>query len=80
MDTGCVSYLGCVRIARRSIRAQLAATARTRARAVTDAVQGVRRRLLSPRASRKYPRAIKKPPRWPVQRTRADRDKAERSR
>lgn len=74
VDTDRVSYLKCVRIVRRSIPSQLGATATKLTRSFTEARWEARARLLPARRSRDCPRAIKKPNRWPVLRTRARRD------
>jgi hypothetical protein len=74
VDADRVSYLKCVRIVRRSIPSQLGATAPKLVRSYTEAAQEARSRLLANRCSRDAPRAIKKPNRWPVLRTRASRN------
>ncbi|WP_285802114.1 IS4 family transposase [Streptomyces sp. RKAG290] len=73
VDTDRVSYLKCVRIIRRSIPSQLGATTAKLARSFTEARREARARLLPARRNRDCPRAIKKPNRWPVLRTRARR-------
>lgn len=73
VDADRVSYLKCVRIIRRSIPSQLGATATKLTRSFTEARQEARVRLLPTRCNRDCPRAIKKPNRWPVLRTRARR-------
>ncbi|MFJ4152698.1 transposase [Streptomyces galbus] len=72
-----ISYLKCIRIIRRSIPSQAAATTAKRTRALTEAAQEARSRLLPARRHRNCPRAIKKPNRWPVLRTRAGRNTVE---
>ncbi|MEU6059226.1 transposase [Streptomyces sp. NPDC047097] len=74
VDTDRVSYLKCVRIARRGIPSQLGATTAKIALSFTEAGREARSRLLPARRNRDCPRAIKKPNRWPVLRTRARRD------
>ncbi|MFD8971486.1 transposase domain-containing protein [Streptomyces sp. NPDC059593] len=74
VDAGRVSYLKCVRIVRRSIPSQLGATATKLTRSFAEAGREARARLLPARRGRECPRAIKKPNRWPVLRTRARRD------
>ncbi len=64
----------CVRIVRRSIPSQLAATTAKLARSFIEAGREARSRLLPARRNRDCPRAIRKPNRWPVLRTRARRD------
>lgn len=71
VDADRVSYLKCVRIIRRSIPSQLGATTAKLARSLTEAGWEARSRLLPVRRNRDCPRAIKKPNRWPVLRTRA---------
>lgn len=71
MDADRVSYLKCVRVARRSIPSQLGATTAKLTRSFTEAGREARSRLLPTRRNRDCPRAIKKPNRWPVLRTRA---------
>ncbi|WP_143661123.1 IS4 family transposase [Streptomyces sp. M41(2017)] len=73
VDADRVSYLKCVRIVRRSIPSQLGATTAKLARSLTEAGREARSRLLPARRNRDCPRAIKKPNRWPVLRTRARR-------
>ncbi|MFJ9158016.1 IS4 family transposase [Streptomyces griseoviridis] len=73
VDTDRISYLKCVRIIRRSVPPQLGATATKLARSFAEAGREARARLLPARRSRDCPRAIKKPNRWPVLRTRARR-------
>jgi hypothetical protein len=75
IDTDRISYLTCVRIIRRTVPAQLAATPTLLAQALADTIRQARRRLLPPRSGRQCPRAIRKPNRWPVLRTRAGRDR-----
>ncbi|MGW9493947.1 transposase [Streptomyces prasinus] len=72
-----VSYLKCVRVIRRSVPSQLGATTAGLARSLTEAGQEARSRLLPIRRKRTSPRAIKKPDRWPVLRTRAKRGAVE---
>ncbi|MEU1371097.1 transposase [Streptomyces sp. NPDC005803] len=74
VDADPVSYLKCVRIVRRSIPSQPGATAPKLTRSYAEARQKARSRLLPDRRSRDCPRAIKKPNRWPVLRTRARRN------
>ncbi|MEU3321535.1 IS4 family transposase [Streptomyces sp. NPDC006785] len=74
LDTDRVSCLKCVRIIRRSVPSQLGANTAKLTRSLTEAGQEARSRLLPARRKRKCPRAIKKPNRWPVLRTRAKRD------
>ncbi|MFC8505761.1 IS4 family transposase [Streptomyces sp. NPDC057411] len=74
VDADRVSYLKCVRIIRRSIPSQLGATTAKLTRSFTEARREARSRLLPTRRNRDCPRAIKKPNRWPVLRTRARRD------
>ena len=70
-----MSYLRCVRIIRRSIPSKLgASTTQALTRSYTEAGREARSRTLPARRSRDCPRAIKKPNRWPVMRTRARRD------
>lgn len=69
VDTDRVSYLKCVRI----IPSQLGATATKLTRSFAEAGREARARLLPARRGRDCPRAIKKPSRWPVLRTRARR-------
>ena len=71
LDTDRISYLTCVRIIRRSIFAQAATTGTNLAHALSEALHEARSRLLPPRTGRRHHRAIKKPSRWPVLRTRA---------
>ncbi|MFE4425118.1 hypothetical protein ACFRMR_45610, partial [Streptomyces sp. NPDC056817] len=73
VDADRISYLKCVRIVRRSIPSQLGATTAKLARSFTEAGREARARLLPPRRNRDCPRAIKKPNRWPVLRTRTNR-------
>ncbi|WP_131735877.1 IS4 family transposase [Actinomadura roseirufa] len=80
VDADRIPYLTCVRIIRRSVIAHLGATAAKLAEAVADTARQARRRLLPPRAGRQCPRAIKKPPRWPVLRIRASRGQADTGR
>lgn len=56
-----LSYLRCVRIARRSVSSLHDASRRTLAGAWKEAAQEARSRLLPPRSGRDWPRAIKKP-------------------
>ncbi|MBT2390721.1 IS4 family transposase [Streptomyces sp. ISL-1] len=77
VDTDRVSYLKCVRIIRRSIPSQLAATTPKLTRSFIEAGQEARSRLLPARRNRNCPRAVKKPNRWPVLRTRAKRGAVE---
>ncbi|MFF6774548.1 transposase [Streptomyces sp. NPDC012637] len=74
VDADRVSYLKCVRIIRRSVPSQLGATTAKLTRSFTEAGREARSRLLPARRRRDCPRAIKKPNRWPVLRTRARRD------
>ncbi|MGW6984520.1 transposase [Streptomyces sp. NPDC054932] len=74
LDADRVSYLRCVRIIRRSIPSRLGASTTRLTRSCTEAGHEARSRLLPARRSRDCPRAIKKPNRWPVLRTRAGRD------
>ncbi|MEV5084621.1 hypothetical protein AB0K74_39600, partial [Streptomyces sp. NPDC056159] len=74
LDADRVSYLRCVRIIRRSIPSQLGASTTMLTRSYTEAGREARSRILPARRSRDCPRAIKKPNRWPVLRTRARRD------
>lgn len=69
VDTDRISSLKCVRI----IPCQLGATTAKLARSLTEAGWEARSRLLPVRRKRDCPRAIKKPNRWPVLRTRARR-------
>ncbi|WP_437023372.1 transposase [Streptomyces sp. enrichment culture] len=73
VDADRVSYLKCVRIIRRSTPSQLGSTATKLTRSFTEAGREARARLLPARRNRDCPRAIKKPNRWPVLRTRARR-------
>ncbi|MGW7545939.1 IS4 family transposase [Streptomyces sp. NPDC054770] len=75
VDTDRLSYLRCLRIIRRSVVSQAGATRTKLTRAWSEAAQEARSRLLPPRAKRDCPRAIKKPLRWPILRSRAGRDK-----
>ncbi|MER6736572.1 IS4 family transposase [Streptomyces puniciscabiei] len=77
LDTDRISYLRCVRIIRRSVPSQHDASRRRLISAWTQAAQEARSRLLPPRSGRDWPRAIKKPMRWPVLRTRSGRSKVE---
>lgn len=77
LDADRVSYLKCVRIIRRSVPSQLGANTAKLTRSLTEAGQEARSRLLPVRRNRNCPRAIKKPNRWPVPRTRAKRDAVE---
>ncbi|MGW6395770.1 IS4 family transposase [Streptomyces sp. NPDC055103] len=77
VDADRVSYLKCVRIIRRSVPSQLGATTARLARSLVEAGQEARSRLLPARRNRNCPRAIKKPNRWPVLRTRAKRGSVE---
>ncbi|MFD4240942.1 IS4 family transposase [Streptomyces sp. NPDC058525] len=77
VDADRVSYLKCVRIIRRSVPSQLGATTAKLTRSLTEAEQEARSRLLPARRSRNCPRAVKKPNRWPVLRTRAKRGAVE---
>ncbi|MFB7467295.1 IS4 family transposase [Streptomyces sp. NPDC056224] len=77
LDSDRISYLTCVRIIRRSIPAQLGITPEQLSQALADATHEARRRLLPQRKNRSYPRAIRKPSRWPVLRTRTGRDTVE---
>ncbi|MEU1369883.1 transposase [Streptomyces sp. NPDC005803] len=77
LDADRVSYLKCVRIIRRSVPSQLGANTAKLTRSLTEAGQEARSRLLPARRNRNCPRAIKKPNRWPVLRTRAKRDAVE---
>ncbi|MFE1891735.1 transposase [Streptomyces microflavus] len=70
VDADRVSYLKCVRV----IPSQLGATATKLTRSLTEAMEEARSRLLPSRRNRNCPRAVKKPNRWPVLRTRARRD------
>lgn len=74
VDADRISYLKCVRVIRRSVPSQLGATTTKLARSLAEAAEEARSRLLSPRRNRNYPRAVRKPNRWPVLRTRAGRD------
>ncbi|MFG2489111.1 hypothetical protein ACGFSI_41030 [Streptomyces virginiae] len=58
---------------RQELRAYLGATATKLTRSFTEARREARARLLPARRNRDCPRAIKKPNRWPVLRTRAGR-------
>lgn len=71
VDTDRISYLTCVRIIRRSIFSQVATTGTKLTHALGEALHEARSRLLPPRTGRRHHRAIKKPSRWPVLRTRA---------
>ncbi|MEW2219379.1 hypothetical protein AB0939_08720 [Streptomyces sp. NPDC006990] len=73
VDTDRVSCLKCVRIVRRSVPSPLGATATKLTRSFTEAGREARARLLPARRGRDSPRALKKPNRWPVLRTRARR-------
>ncbi|MGI5484867.1 transposase [Streptomyces lavendofoliae] len=77
LDADRLSYLRCVRIARRSVPSQHAVSRRKLTSAWTEAVEEARSRLLPPRSGRDWPRAIKKPLRWPILRTRSGRSKVE---
>ncbi|WP_329274475.1 transposase [Streptomyces sp. NBC_00691] len=74
VDADRVSYLKCVRVVRRSIPSQLGATTAKLTRSFAEAGREARSRLLPTRRNRDCPRAIKKPNRWPVLRTRVRRD------
>ncbi|BCL20628.1 transposase domain-containing protein [Streptomyces tuirus] len=73
VDADRVSNLKCVRIVRRSVPSQLGATATKLTRSFAEAGREARARLLPARRGRDCPRAVKKPNRWPVLRTRARR-------
>ncbi|MEU6495175.1 transposase [Streptomyces sp. NPDC046984] len=75
LDADRLSYLRCVRIARRSVPSQHGTSRRTLANAWKGAIQEARSRLLPPRSGRGWPRTIKKPMRWPILRTRSGRSK-----
>jgi hypothetical protein len=76
LDADRLSYLRCVRIARRSVPSQHGTSRRTLTNAWKGAIQEARSRLLPPRSGRRdWPRAIKKPMRWPILRTRSGRSK-----
>ncbi len=77
VDADRVSYLRCVRIARRSVPSQHDVSRRKLTSAWTEAAQEARSRLLPPRSGRDWPRAVKKPMRWPILRTRSGRSKVE---
>ncbi|GHK01619.1 hypothetical protein SY2F82_34160 [Streptomyces sp. Y2F8-2] len=74
MDSDRVSYLKCVRVIRRSAPSQLGATTAKLTRSFAEAGWEARSRLRPTRRSRDCPRAIKRPNRWPVLRTRARRN------
>ncbi|MFE7611862.1 transposase [Streptomyces celluloflavus] len=76
-DADRLSYLRCVRIARRSVPSQHDTSRRSLTNAWKDACQEARSRLLPPRSGRDWPRAIKKPMRWPILRTRSGHSKVE---
>ncbi|WTJ17069.1 transposase (plasmid) [Streptomyces sp. NBC_00715] len=80
VDADRLSYLHCVRIARRSVSSQHGVSRRKLTSAWRDATQEARSRLLPPRSRRDRPRAIKKPMRWPILRTRSGRSKVEAGR
>ncbi|MFG2434554.1 transposase [Streptomyces sp. NPDC048508] len=73
VDADRISYLKCVRIIRRRIASQLGATATKLTRSFAAAGREAVARLLPARRNRDCPRAIKRPNRWPVLRTRARR-------
>ncbi|MEW9515230.1 transposase domain-containing protein [Streptomyces tubercidicus] len=75
LDADRLSYLRCVRIARRSVPSQHGTSRRTLTSAWKEAIQEARSRLLPPRSGRDRPRAIKKPMRWPILRARSGRSK-----
>ncbi|MEW2468194.1 IS4 family transposase [Streptomyces sp. NPDC046994] len=75
LDADRLSYLRCVRIARRSVPSQHGTSRRTLTNAWKGAIQEARSRLLPPRSGRDWPRTIKKPMRWPILRTRSGRSK-----
>lgn len=77
VDPDRLSYLRCVRIARRSVPSQHGAARRKLTSAWKEAAQEARARLLPPRSGRDWARAIKKPMRWPILRTRSGRSKVE---
>ncbi|MEU5189568.1 IS4 family transposase [Streptomyces klenkii] len=77
VDPDRLSYLRCVRIARRSVPLQHGASHRKVMGAWAEAAIEARTRLLPPRSGRDWPRAIKKPSRWPILRTRSGRSKVE---
>ncbi|MEU0676134.1 IS4 family transposase [Streptomyces sp. NPDC006172] len=77
VDADRLSYLRCVRIARRSVPSQHDTSGRKLTSAWNEAAQEARSRLLPPRSGRDWPRAIKKPMRWPILRTRSGRSKVE---
>ncbi|WP_222720315.1 IS4 family transposase [Actinomadura sp. HBU206391] len=77
VDSDRISYLKCVRIIRTSVTPQAGATPAKLTRALVQAVHEARHRLLAPRSGRRCPRAIKKPNRWPILRTRAGRDQVD---
>ncbi|GAA3885984.1 transposase [Streptomyces lannensis] len=75
LDADRLSYLRCVRIARRGVPSQHGTSRRTLTNAWKGAIQEARSCLLPPRSGRDWPRAIKKPMRWPILRTRSGRSK-----
>ncbi|MGW0955847.1 IS110 family transposase [Streptomyces sp. NPDC002545] len=77
LDADRLSYLRCVRIARRSVPSQHDTSRRSLTNAWKEAGQEARSRPLPPRSGRGWPRAIKKPMRWPILRTRSGRSKVE---
>ncbi|MFF8028603.1 transposase [Streptomyces sp. NPDC007896] len=77
LDADHISHLRCVRIIRRSVPSQIRAATAKLTRSLTDAGQEGHSRLQSAPCNRKCPRAIKKPNRWPVLRSRAGLDTVE---
>ncbi|WP_405680570.1 hypothetical protein [Streptomyces sp. NBC_01238] len=77
LDADRLSCLRCIRIARRSVPSQHDTSRRSLTNAWKEAAQEARSRLLPPRSGRDRPRAIKKPMRWPILRTRSGRSKVE---
>ncbi|MEV5085330.1 hypothetical protein AB0K74_43590 [Streptomyces sp. NPDC056159] len=75
LDADRLSYLRCVRIARRSVPSQHDTSRSSLTNAWKEAGQEARSRLLPPRSGQDWPRAIKKPMRWPILRNRSGRSK-----
>jgi Insertion element 4 transposase N-terminal/Transposase DDE domain len=75
LDADRISYLKCVRIIRTSVMSQAGATPAKLTQALTQGLAEARHRLLAPRSERRYPRAVKKPNRWPVHHSRGGHDR-----
>ncbi|MBV6700219.1 IS4 family transposase [Kitasatospora aureofaciens] len=78
VDPDRVSYLAAVRVIRRTVVAQVAATAVGLQHALVEVCEELRHRLLPARRRREQPRMVKKPPsRFPQKRSRSGMTKAE---